>query len=341
MATVSVIMAVYNSQDYLPYAIQSILNQDYRDFELVLVDDGSTDGSGRICDEYALNNPQVRVLHKPNGGMCEARNYALDRIDSTYVAFCDNDDRYFPGLLSDNIDILQESGADCVYYGRRLALFYNSSGKPRMSEICPREKIVLREEEIKRHYDVARSGSDAVWACVYRRDVLEEAHIRFDERLRHGHEDTLFTLNFLRNARGIALNPKTYYLWIRRLGHSSSFALTDDFKLGYESATRLEEQTMQEWGVNSQLPSFCANRMARYLMNPLETMLLLGKLPYREALPIYEWVADFFEPYAHYIPRVTSLPRRAFCELVLNRNFRLVHTAMDAARLYVDHTKRG
>ncbi|MBR3225048.1 MAG: glycosyltransferase family 2 protein [Atopobiaceae bacterium] len=341
MATVSVIMAVYNSQEYLPYAIRSVLNQDYKDFELVLVDDGSTDGSGRICDEYALNNPQVRVLHKPNGGMCEARNYALDRIDSTYVAFCDNDDRYFPGLLSDNLRILEETGVDYVYYGRRLAIFDKPYAKPRMSDLGPKEKVVLRGEEIRQRYDVVRGGSDAVWACIYRRDVLEKYHIRFDERLRHGYEDTLFNLNFLKSAKSVATNPKSYYLWLKRLGHSSSFVLTDDYKLGHESATQLEDQIIQEWGVDKRLPSFCADRMTNYLLNPLERMLLMGKVPYEEALPTYEWVADYFAPFAHYVPQVTSLSRRTFYELVLKRRFRLVHAAMNAARLYVDHTKRG
>lgn len=340
MATISIIMAVYNSEDYMPAAVQSILEQDYDDFELLLIDDGSTDSSGTLCDEFAARDPRVRAFHKPNGGMCSARNYALDLIESTYVAFCDNDDRYLPHLLRDNLRILRDSNADCVYYGRRLAVYDTNAANPRTSEIHPPKYVVLKGQEIHDHYDIARSGSDAVWACIYRRSIIEQHHLRFDERLRHGCEDTIFTLSFLRHARTIATNPQCYYVWLRRSSHSSSFGLTDDFKLGFETAVMLECALIDDWDVFDRLPDFCANRMARYLLNPLETALLSSKLSYEELLPLFQWLADFFEPRASYFEGRIALPRKVFCLLILQRRFRAAAVCMRAAQVYIAHSKR-
>ena len=90
---ISVIIPVYNVEKYLRAAIDSVLSQTFRDFVAILVDDGSTDGSGKICDEYAENDPRVKVIHKPNGGLSSARNAGIDlalTINSVkYIAFVD------------------------------------------------------------------------------------------------------------------------------------------------------------------------------------------------------------------------------------------------------------
>ena len=340
MANVSIIMPVYNSVGFLAEAVESVLSQDYEDFELVLVDDGSTDGSAELCDQFAQNDHRVTVLHKPNGGMCSARNYALDRIDSPYVGFCDNDDHYLPHLLSDNMRILRASDAECVYYGRRLAI-YDENRKPRVSEICPPKFALLKGQDIRDHYDMARSGSDAVWACIYRRDIIEEHHLRFDERLRHGHEDTIFTLDFLRHAHAVATNPNCYYVWMRRVSHSSSFAITDDLKLGFETAVLREEALFREWDVARRHRSYCADCMARYLLNPLETAMLGGTCSYEELLPLYMWLADFFAPFAHYFDGKLATSRKLFCQLILRRRYKAAHACMRLAQVYLAHTKRS
>lgn len=89
---VSVIVPVYNVASYLPACIDSVLAQTFADFELLLVDDGSTDGSGDICDDYACRDVRVTVLHQPNAGPAAARNAALDVAQGEYVAFVDSDD---------------------------------------------------------------------------------------------------------------------------------------------------------------------------------------------------------------------------------------------------------
>lgn len=102
--TISVIVPVYNTEKYLGECVQSILNQIFTDFELLLIDDGSTDQSGAICDTYALQDKRVKVFHKENGGVSSARNMGLDEARGEWIVFVDSDDwvanSYFSELLS-------------------------------------------------------------------------------------------------------------------------------------------------------------------------------------------------------------------------------------------------
>lgn len=96
---VSVIIPVYNVEKYLEQCVESVLNQTYRDIEVILVDDGSTDGSGAICDEYALQDARVKVIHKENGGLSDARNYGMDVASGDVISFIDSDDYVSPFFL--------------------------------------------------------------------------------------------------------------------------------------------------------------------------------------------------------------------------------------------------
>ena len=103
MPELSVIVPVYNAEKYLHKCVDSILSQTYRDFELLLVDDGSPDQCGRICDAYATQDPRVKVIHKPNGGVSEARNVGLDQAKGNYISFIDPDDWVEPKVcMRDN-----------------------------------------------------------------------------------------------------------------------------------------------------------------------------------------------------------------------------------------------
>ena len=113
---VSVIMPVYNSGEYLKTAVDSILSQSLKEIELILVDDGSTDGSSERCDEYAAKDSRVVVIHQKNGGICNARNAALKIAKGEYIGFSDHDDEYLPGLLEDNYSICVNNNLDFVKF---------------------------------------------------------------------------------------------------------------------------------------------------------------------------------------------------------------------------------
>ena len=104
MPKISVIVPVYNTEKYLHRCVDSILAQTFTDFELLLIDDGSTDSSGAICDEYAQKDSRVRVFHKENGGASSARNLGLDNATGEWITFCDSDDFVYSYWLS-NFDV--------------------------------------------------------------------------------------------------------------------------------------------------------------------------------------------------------------------------------------------
>ena len=108
---ISIIVPVYNVEQYLPRCIDSILNQSFADFELLLIDDGSKDKSGTICDEYAAKDSRIRLFHKENGGVSSARNVGLDNARGEWLAFIDGDDEITEGYF----DIRQEhEGVDVI-----------------------------------------------------------------------------------------------------------------------------------------------------------------------------------------------------------------------------------
>lgn len=117
---VSIIIPIYKVQDYLDDCIKSIVGQTYTNLEIILVDDGSPDGCGAMCDEWAKRDARVMALHKDNGGLSDARNYGLDHAHGDYVAFVDSDDRVEPQLVQDALHSLTEHNAQIVVYQYRF-----------------------------------------------------------------------------------------------------------------------------------------------------------------------------------------------------------------------------
>lgn len=114
---VSIIVPCYKVEQYLPNCIESILNQSYQYWELILVDDGSPDRSGEICDEYAMKDKRIKVIHKPNGGLSSARNAGLDIIQGAYVSFLDSDDFWHTDYLQMMMNHVIEDKAEIVQCG--------------------------------------------------------------------------------------------------------------------------------------------------------------------------------------------------------------------------------
>ena len=111
---ISVIIPVYNVAPYLREAVDSAINQTYRNLEIIMVDDGSTDGSGDICDEYASRDPRITVIHQKNCGSSSARNAGLDRATGEYIAFLDSDDAYDLSFIRTMIDVAFRENSDIV-----------------------------------------------------------------------------------------------------------------------------------------------------------------------------------------------------------------------------------
>ncbi len=196
---ISVIVSIYNIQDYLPRAIESICSQSYRNLEILLVDDGSTDRSGKICDEYAAKDERIRVIHKPNGGLSSARNTGIGEAKGRYLTFVDGDDWLEETMYEDMLRALQTWGAQLVICN------YKEISRTGIKDSST-EGVTLWEgrEALAAfiHEDEAYRMDNAAWNKLYTRELLGD--LRFPEGKLF--EDIVYT------TRLFAASKKTVYL---------------------------------------------------------------------------------------------------------------------------------
>ena len=215
-------MPVYNAGEYLKTAVESILSQSFKDFELILVDDGSSDGSSDECDEYAKKDPRLVVIHQKNGGICNARNTALKIARGEYIAFSDHDDEYLPGLLGEAYRRAINDDADIVKFGKREYII--SDGivvRTRESSIYD---MVLKDNLIADNYLklLNKNIIDCVWDSLIKKDLIIRNNVYFDENYKAGGEDIDFIIRLLKYSKVVSLMKKTFYLHYIREGFSTS-----------------------------------------------------------------------------------------------------------------------
>ncbi len=167
----SVIVPVYNVENYLRECIESLQKQTYRNLEILLIDDGSTDSSGQICDEYAKDDKRIRVFHVENGGVSRARNIGLNAMQGKYMALVDSDDYVLADCFSDVIRVLEEHDLDFCGYGS----FRKGEGGTGTGNVS----LSLEEDHDKRLADCLAHEGAFAWGCVVRAALWEG--IRYPE----------------------------------------------------------------------------------------------------------------------------------------------------------------
>lgn len=209
----SIIIPVYNNENYLRPALQSVLAQTYPDFEVLVIDDGSTDGSLAICREFAQKDKRLRVIQKENGGVSSARNRGLEEAAGQYIAFVDGDDCIDPEMYTTMITILQDTGADLV----DCRVIKERQYMPRSYEKGDVEVSDHPLEYLsKKGYFI-----DSSLNKVYRRDFI--GHTRFDEGISYS-EDKLFVTELIFRAKKMALVSNVFYHYIQ---HGDSLSWQD------------------------------------------------------------------------------------------------------------------
>lgn len=215
---VSIIVPIYNAENYLRRCVDSILNQEYTDFELLLVNDGSTDASGDICEEYGDQDPRVIVIQKENTGVSDSRNRALDRARGKYLQFLDSDDWITPDATRLFVRAAEEYGCDMV-----ISDFYRVVGERLSTKGDIEEEGVLTREEFAAHMmeNPADFYYGVLWNKLYRRDIVEEHNLRMDTDI-NWCEDFMFNLEYIRYAKVFyALHAPIYY-YVKRKGSLAS-----------------------------------------------------------------------------------------------------------------------
>ncbi len=188
---ISIIIPVYKAEAVLSRCLQTIISQKYTKWECILVDDGSPDNSGKICDEYSSADNRFIVIHKVNGGVSSARNCGLEKANGEWVMFVDSDDWLEGDLLSCTEDIEQES--DLVIFDT----ITQKQGKQLRYHYSP---VILKGEDFNKrlmyYYENSHPALLSPWAKLFKREVINKNNIRFDERIKFA-EDRLFNFDFL------------------------------------------------------------------------------------------------------------------------------------------------
>ena len=217
MTKVSIIIPVYNTGEILRGTIDSVLSQTYRNFELLLIDDGSTDESGKICDEYMFLDERVKVFHEENGGVCRARNIGIDNSTGEYITFCDHDDTYDPDLLRTEMQYAFRENADIVIVG---AKHYNDETNKTI--VIAKSMYFSGKEEIRRNFNEIMSSGvlGTIWNILYKKSTIGD--VRFQEEYKKGHEDINFNMDIIKRVNIIRSTNVVLYNHIIRKSMSTS-----------------------------------------------------------------------------------------------------------------------
>ena len=212
--TISIIIPAYNCKEYLPRCVDSLLRQTYGAIEIILVDDGSTDGTSEVCDRLASSDGRVRVIHKPNGGVSSARNAGIDAAEGGYITFADADDYVDPDHIACLYGTLQEQGCDVAVCGYESEREEKCSGR-KTGSASPKEKSCASYDHDSAVCELLAGGAVGgyVWNKLYRRELLEGVRFRSDIKIL---EDLRFNFDVFQHVRSMAVSGRQSYHYIQR-----------------------------------------------------------------------------------------------------------------------------
>ena len=240
--TISILMPVYNSQEYLKNTVQDVIDQSYKDWELILVDDGSKDNSKNICIELQKSDSRIRFISKENEGVSSTRNTALDNARGKYIAFIDSDDLVHKDYLKTLLSSMEKSNgqlAVCGFKERKISA--NGQVEELSRVFCPKEVIAM-EDMKDLIMDFGNSGLlNPLWNKLYSREIIEKNNIRFKEEVETG-EDFIFNLQYFRKIKNICFSKEELYYYIRRNNNSITYQYIDNmYEKGLEIHRLLED----------------------------------------------------------------------------------------------------
>lgn len=227
MPLFSIIIPAHNAADYLPQCLDSIFSQKFTDYEVICIDDGSTDSTPALLDNYATTHGNLKVLHQHCSGPATARNQGLATATGDYILFVDSDDRILPDALGSLASVI--NGEDIVGFSTRK--YFDSTGK---TEDCTTQPSLNDTGwQYFNHYRLTPSPVHfvCIWQRAYRREFLEANHLRFVDGLCRA-EDDLFTTMVMLHARSVKTIPDCLYVYRVRQG---SVTRSDNPKLDDDS----------------------------------------------------------------------------------------------------------
>ena len=281
---ISVIVPVYNVEDYLVRSVDSVLNQTYKNLEIILVDDGSTDMSGTMCDSFAEQDDRIKVIHKKNGGLSDARNAGLDIATGDYIGYIDSDDWAEPDMFEMMLINCEKYGADVAVcrYSRVFKDF--TSNKSTDLILC-----MTRDEALETYIceNTERPIYNSVWSKLFKRELVKDYRFPVGKKS----EDIMYTTKAFCNMNSCVYIDKALYNYVcDREGSimavkSGSRMLEDELPFFREGVDYIREHAGEELG-DKAFYHYCKRIMMYYL----DYMRMPGGRNYAEAL--YRLLAD-------------------------------------------------
>lgn len=268
---VSVIMPVYKVEQYVGKAIESILNQTLTEFEFLIVDDGTPDRSGEICDAYEKKDSRIQVIHKENGGAPSARNMAMDIAKGKYMYFMDSDDWAEPTMLQDMYELAEENRSQLVVTGFYIDTYY--------SDTEYRTDHFVSEDAVYADSDAFRKNAYKLfdknllytpWNKLFLTDYIQKYNLRFPQTF---WDDFPFNLSVVENVERVAVSSKQYYHFMRARAESETAAYRPEMYKKREEEHGWLINLYRKWGImNSETKEMLARRYIERFIGCVENL---------------------------------------------------------------------
>ena len=295
---VSIIIPVYNVQAFFDKCICSVLEQTLQSIEIILVDDGSTDQSGILCDAYAARDERIKVIHIQNGGPARARNQGIQLARGKYIGFVDADDYVAPQMFECLYKLVEQTDSDIAICGYSIEIA--GDVYPVKMDFVPlySGKEEIKEQLIQRYYTGNNSGLYSMWNKLFRRSFLVSNNLKIDEALRRG-EDAWFVFDCLKTADIVCYLPKELYFYCQNtMSIMHTLSLDQYEKWAYSRNRLLEENTHLNFRIDLdsfyrdflyKTVNFCREMLRRnefdFVKSIFEDPTFTRAIPYRRKLP--------------------------------------------------------
>lgn len=273
---ISIIIPVYNVENYIEKCLDSIVNQTYRNLQIILIDDGSTDGSGLICDVYAKRDERIQVVHQKNSGVSKARNKGLSLVKGKYVGFCDADDWIEQDMYEYLYNLLKHTKYSIAVCGVWLETI---EGKTPVG-YATRDTLYLGVPDALAALHVGKETNAWLWTKLFVTDHIK--NITFDENLKVA-EDYIFECDVLVKSNGMICGTESKYHYVQRKSSVSNNGYTVEFEKGVATVKRYVERYVEMY------PDKARELKAKYileLMGILTAMIKGNNIDYKRVAEI-------------------------------------------------------
>lgn len=324
---VSIIVPVYNVEKYLEACVRSVQAQTYRHFELLLVDDGSKDGSGALCDKLAAKDSRIRVIHKQNEGVSATRNRGIDESRGQFIVFVDSDDQIRPEMLRKMVRAI-------THYHTDLALSGFERFRPGWSQevrLSPHPLVIFEsQKELISVYKQANTNmfGISIWAKMYRADIIRRHNIRFQTDISY-EEDCCFNIDYFHHIHSAAVLRECFYRY-RQMEQSLSKGYRKNTFKFLVNGYRRRIAYMKELGVSRG----GADAILMIVVKATVQKIFHSDLPKEEKLAEYAMIMDFPECKRVCANSVGSRVwlTRELCKAVASGEPKKVHRVMQVAK---------